>query len=91
MVDQPSGYTEEDVQLVAEMIEHPLRAIEGTTIRPADAKVQAAAILDALAAAGRLLPPDTYTEEEYQFGTEMRTVWVGPWVPVDPPKEQGHG
>lgn len=42
------------------------------------------AVLSALATAGHLPPTGVTVDVEYQFGTEQRTVWVGPWEPVEP-------
>ena len=69
-------WTPELVELVANAI------TDNGAGRWPETTAEAVRVLAALAEAGRLLPAGTYTEEEYQFGTEARTVWVGPWRPV---------
>lgn len=78
------GFTVEDASIVA-------RAIGADYWIPSDRSAAARAVLTALTAAGRLLPPDAEHLQRARLVTgddgvqrlQERSAWVGPWVEVD--------
>lgn len=106
LADEPSGYTEDDVQFVADVIDEDISCEVWCT--GCDSQRAARRVLAALAAAGRLQPPDAPPPRLASLVRELfnelnRVGWdaqkmrphllheiteaMGPWVPVDPPKE----
>jgi len=85
MSDQtgPPGYTEADVLLVSDTLDEDIDSEVWTA--GTDAMYAARRVLAALTEAGRLLPADTRTVEDFRQRAgqrQRRIVALGPWVPA---------